>query len=111
MIFKFSWLRFLSVILSLFLLGSTVLHAQLINDSGTIRIVKGSSLFSLGNFTNASGTIINDGTLQVQGNFNNNDKYSSAGKEDSLLLTGDGVVTLASGSAIFGSLELNKKNG
>lgn len=111
MAFKFFRLRFSSVILSLFLLGTRVLHAQVINDSSTIRIIKGTSFVSLGNLTNASGTIINDGTMQVQGNFNNNNKYNSTGKEDSILLTGDGIVTLASGSATFNSLKVDKKNG
>lgn len=110
MSFKLLLPKFPVNIFFIFLLKSTVTTAQLYNDSGTIRIMKGSSVVCMGSFTNA-GTITNDGKLEVRGNFNNSDKYSSTLKEDTLLLTGAGNVTLKSGLATLNNLQVNKTNG
>ncbi|MEJ7685244.1 MAG: T9SS type A sorting domain-containing protein [Segetibacter sp.] len=85
--------------------------AQLYNDSGTIRIMNGSSMVCIGNVTNASGTITNDGKLEVLGSFRNGAAYHSGDNDDSLLLTGTGNVTLNSGLAILNNLLVNKTLG
>ncbi len=111
MSFKFFLLKFPVSLLFIFVLMSTAATAQLYNDSGTIRIMNGGSIVCIGNFTNASGTITNDGKLEVQGSFNNSDIYNATAKEDSLLLTGTGTVTLNSGSATLNNLQVNKTSG
>lgn len=108
--FKF-WLKFPGNLFIVFLLKATVSTAQLYNAHGTIRIMNGSSVVCMGNFTNVSGTITNDGKLEVKGNFSNKNIYNSIAKEDSLSLTGDGSVTLYSGSAILNNLLVSKTNG
>ena len=90
---------------------STATTAQWNNDSGTIRIMNGGSVVCIGNFTNASGTITNDGKLEVRGNFNNSGIYNSTAKEDSLLLTGTETVVLNSGSVTINNLQVNKTSG
>ncbi len=99
------------VSLFIFLLISTAATAQLYNDSGTIRIMNGGYIVCTGNVTNASGTITNDGKLEVQGNFSNRAAYNSIDNNDSLLLTGAGNVTLNSASAILNNLLVNKISG
>lgn len=109
--FKFLLLKFSVSVFFIFLLKSNVTTAQIYNDSGTIKIMKGSSVVCIGNFTNSSGTITNDGKLEVQGNFNNRNIYNSTSRQDSLSLTGSGSVTLNSGSATLNNLHVNKTNG
>jgi hypothetical protein len=111
MSFKLSALSVSLNILFIFILKNSEVTAQVINDSGTIRIMKGGSVVSMGNFTNAAGTIMNDGRLEVRGNFNNADKYISTSKQDSLVLTGTGTVTLNNGPAMLANLHINKTDG
>ena len=96
------------LLIFLFITGSAT--AQLYNDSGTIRIMDGSSMTCLGNVINASGTITNDGKLEIQGSFLNSSAYNSTQNEDSLLLTGAENVTLNSSHAMLNNLLVNKIN-
>jgi len=85
--------------------------AQLVNNGATIKISAGAQLVCSGNLTNTSGTIDNDGTLQVQGNFSNSGTYTSTANSDILQLTGTGAVTLNGGAATYKSLVINKTSG
>ena len=109
--FRFLQLKFPVSMYFFFLLRSTDTTAQLNNDSGTLRIMNESFVVCIGNFTNVSGTITNDGKLEVQGNFNNSGIYNSTAKEDSLLLTGSETVALNSGPATINNLQVNKTSG
>ena len=51
-------------------------YAQLVNSGQTITLSENSLLHVSGNFINITGTVINDGTLEVTGNFTNNDLNS-----------------------------------
>ena len=64
-----------------------------------------------GNIQNASGTITNDGKLEVQGNFINDVTYNSTGNEDSVILSGTGIDTLTMGSSVINNLTINKTTG
>lgn len=94
-------------------ISSTVMtaNAQLYNNGGTIKISNGAVIFCNGSVTNAAGTIVNDGKLEVQGSFINNATYNSTLPEDSLLLTGPGAVTLNGGGATIYNLQVNKTGG
>lgn len=105
---KLNLLKFPVNLFITFLLINTVATAQLYNAGGTINIVNGGSVVCIGNAANASGTIINNGKLEVQGSFSNRGTYNSTNNEDSLLLTGAGSVTLNSGSATIYNLHVNK---
>jgi hypothetical protein len=99
-----------SVFLALiFISGSGA--AQLVNSGGTIKIEHGASIVCTGNVTNSSGTITNDGKLEVRGSFVNSGTYNSTANEDSLLLTDTGAVTFDPGSSLINYLSMNKTNG
>jgi hypothetical protein len=87
---------------------ATLAQAQLANNGATIVIQAGGSIFCAGNFTNASGTITNDGKIEVQGNFANSGSYNSTTGDDSLIMSGSGNATLNSGGATFRYLTVNK---
>lgn len=97
----------------IFLTGLTFItgKSQLVNDGATITIQAGASIVCLGNVENKnSGTITNDGKLEVRGNFLNSATYTSTTLDDSLLLTGSGNVTLNGGSSVYTNLWINKTN-
>ncbi len=48
-------------------------NAQLVNHGSQILVQNGASINLTGDFTNVSGTVINDGTIHLTGNFINND--------------------------------------
>lgn len=108
--FKSFLLKFRLNVFFIFLLKSSVSTAQLFNDTGTLRIMSGSSVVCLRNFMNR-GTITNEGKLEVQGNFSNDNIYNSTGQKDSLLLTGSGNITLNTGASSVSNLLVNKING
>lgn len=97
---------FLPILAVLFTL---VCNGQLYNNGSSIKIQPGAYLFVGGDVVNTnSGTIINDGKLEVQGNFTNSATYNSATSDDSLLLTGGGDVTLNGGTSTLNYLTINK---
>ena len=61
-----------------------------------------------GDVKNISGTITNDGKIEVQGNFINSGTYTSTANEDSLIMTGTGPDTLTGGSSVIHYLTINK---
>ncbi len=83
-------------------------RAQFVNNGATVTVQTGATIFCNGDFTNTSGTITNDGKIEVQGNFINSGTYNSTTLDDSLLLTGSGNVTVNSGGATFRYLTINK---
>ena len=83
-------------------------NAQLYNNGATITVQNGAYIMAMGDVKNASGTITNDGKIEVQGNFINSGTYTSTLNEDSLLMTGAGVDTLSAGGATINYLTVNK---
>jgi hypothetical protein len=89
-------------------LVASIAQAQLVNNGATITIQPGGSIFCTGNFTNASGTITNDGKIEVQGSFTNSGTYNSTTADDSLVMSGSGNAILNSGGAMFRYLTISK---
>lgn len=85
--------------------------AQLTNNGATIKVSAGAQLVCNGDLTNTSGTIDNDGTLDVKGSFTNNGTYMSTSGSDVLSFTGTGNVTLKGGTSSYKSLVINKTSG
>ena len=83
-------------------------NAQLFNNGGIITVQNGAYIMAMGDIKNASGTITNDGKIEVQGNFVNTGTYTSTANEDSLIMTGGGVDTLSGGSSVINYLTINK---
>ena len=83
-------------------------NAQLYNNGATITVQNGAYIMAMGDVRNTSGTITNDGKIEVQGNFTNSGTYTSTANEDSLLMTGAGVDTLTAGGATINYLTVNK---
>lgn len=86
-------------------------QSQLYINGGTITITNGATIFCTGNVTNATGTITNNGKMEVQGNFENTGTYNSAGNEDSLILSGPGSVLLKGGASTYYNVQVNKSGG
>lgn len=95
-----------------FLLGSllfaSLAKAQLVNNGATIVVQSGGTIFCAGSFTNTSGTVTNDGKIEVQGNFVNGGTYNSTSNNDLLVLSGAGSATLNSGGATLHYLTIDK---
>ena len=83
-------------------------NAQLYNNGATITVQNGAYIMAMGDIKNTSGTITNDGKIEVQGNFVNSGTYNSTANEDSLIMTGAGVDTLTGGGASINYLIINK---
>ncbi len=97
----------LQLIIALVIL-STGLKAQLYNNGATITIQNNAYVMVTGKLTNASGTITNDGKLEVQGDFINSATYTSTGNEDSVIMSGTGTSLLTAGGAVINYLTINK---
>lgn len=87
---------------------STFAQSQLVNNGATITVQPGATIFCSGSFTNTSGTVTNDGKIEVQGNFANSGTYNSTTNQDLLVMSGAGNATLNSGGAILQFLTINK---
>ncbi len=83
-------------------------NAQLYNNGGIITVQNGAYIMAMGDIKNTSGTITNDGKIEVQGNFVNTGTYNSTANEDSLIMTGGGVDTLSGGGSTINYLTINK---
>lgn len=99
-----------AIILVIALLGNQA-FAQLTNNGATIKVSAGAQLVCNGDLTNTSGTIDNDGTLDVKGSFTNNGTYLSTSGSDVLSFSGTGNVTLKGGTSTYRSLVINKTSG
>ncbi|MCP9750659.1 dockerin type I domain-containing protein [Ferruginibacter sp. HRS2-29] len=92
-------------------LSSVRSQAQLYNNGASIKIQPGAVVFVAGDVqNNSSGTISNDGKLEVQGSFINNATYSSVAAEDSLILSGTGNVLLKGGASTINYLIISKSS-
>ncbi|HET7119426.1 MAG TPA: T9SS type A sorting domain-containing protein [Hanamia sp.] len=87
---------------------SPSLKAQLTNNGANINIQTGAYIFAKGNINNTSGTITNDGKIEVQGDFTNAATYTSSATDDYLVFSGSALSTLKSGGASLTNLTINK---
>jgi hypothetical protein len=87
---------------------SSIAKSQLYNNGANITIQSGAYLVVAGDIKNINGTITNDGKIEVQGNFLNTAAYTSTLDEDSLIMTGSGADTLATGGSVLNYLTINK---
>lgn len=99
--------RKLGMIAVLMILSLSI-KAQFYNNGATVNIQSGAYVFASGDFKNISGTITNNGRIEVQGNFFNSGTYTSSANEDSLIMSGIGPDTLTSGGAVINYLTINK---
>ena len=83
-------------------------HAQLYNNGATITVQNNAYITVMGELQNNTGTITNDGKIEVQGSFTNNATYNSTAAEDSLIFKGIGNSIFKSGGATINFLTLNK---
>src|ERR1035438_1308465 len=91
----------------LILLTATT-HAQLNSNGANITLQNGAYLLVVGSFNSTGGTITNDGTIEVHGNFINSGNYTSTLNKDSLVMSSSGVDTLTGGNGVFNYLAINK---
>jgi len=82
--------------------------AQFYNNGATVTIQSGGLIFVQGDAQINSGTLTNDGKIEVQGNFLNSGTYNSNTSDDSLILTGGNNITLTLGSSTVNNLMVNK---
>jgi hypothetical protein len=90
------------------LFAQATVKAQVVNNGGTIKMEPGSGLKCSGTLLNTTGTITNDGRIEVQGSFVNTGTYQSTGNQDSLIMSGAGNATLTAGDGSFHFLTINK---
>ncbi|MEP6948017.1 MAG: hypothetical protein ABI863_02020 [Ginsengibacter sp.] len=87
---------------------SAAAKSQLYNNGATFTVQSGAYVMVAGDVRNVSGTITNDGKIEVQGNFINTGTYTSTLNEDSLIMSGSGPDTLTGGGATIHYLTINK---
>lgn len=82
-------------------------QGQLVNDGATIVIQPGATLFVESNFENVSGTLNNQGTMEVMGNFSN-DAGSSITNGGLIKFTGTGQSNVILAGEPLNNVEVNK---
>ena len=82
--------------------------SQLYNNGATLTIQLDAYVMVTGDLKNISGTLTNDGKIEVLGNFINSGTYTSTASEDSLIMSGSGIDTLIPGSSVINYLTINK---
>ena len=82
-------------------------NAQLFNDGGSITVESGAILFVDTDVINNTGTITNNGTIEVKGDLTNTAAIASA-PDSKVIFSGDADQTLTSGGAVLELVELNK---
>lgn len=92
-----------------FFLISVALHAQFVNNGATVTIQSGATLRVETDFINTAGTVTNNGTLEVQGNFTNAATFNSP-SGSKVRFIGTGASTVASGTAVFRDIDMAKTN-
>ena len=75
-------------VLTIILFLSHIIRANFINNGATLTIDEGVTVIANGSFENATGTLSNNGTLEISGNFINS-HVSNFGSSSSLNLIGD----------------------
>ncbi len=86
------------------------LNAQLVNNGGTITIEANATLIVEGNVSHNSGSIVNNGVLQVEGNMVNDGTYT-AGTGSKLIMSGTTSGDLDMNGATVAILENSKTSG
>ena len=94
----------LLLFLSLF---SIHVHAQFINNGATVTIQPGATLRVETDFINNSGTVTNNGTLEVKGAFTNAGTFTSA-SPSTVKFIGDADQQVTSGGANFHHVNMSK---
>lgn len=92
-----------------FFLISVALHAQFVNNGATVTIQSGATLRVETDFINTAGTVTNNGTLEVQGNFTNAATFNSP-SGSKVRFIGTDASTVASGTAVFRDIDMAKTN-
>lgn len=87
---------------------STHAFSQFYNNGATVMVQPGGLIYVQGDAQNNSGTLTNNGKIEVQGNFINAGTYNSGTNDDSLILSGGNNVTLTLGSSSVNNLTVNK---
>ncbi len=90
----------------------TLAHAQtlLYNDGAMIKVQAGAVLYVEGGIQNtATGTIDNDGTIELKGNFLNAGTWEPT-EPNTLKFSGDANATVTSGPAMFQNVVVQKGN-
>lgn len=96
-------------ILLLFLMAGISLSAQFVNNGATVTIQSGATLRVETDFINNSGTVTNNGIIEVQNNFTNAATFTSAsGSTVKFIGTTNSNVT--PGGATFQNVSLEKTN-
>lgn len=95
---------------ALFMLILLQTMGQFANNGATVTVQPGGYIFCAGSLSNNSGTLTNNGRIEVQGNFLNTASYTTSTNDDSLILSGSGNSTLNSGSSPLSYLTINKSS-
>jgi hypothetical protein len=98
----------LQLTLSLLLLCGLV-QAQIVNLGGTITVQSGATLVVEGNVSNLStGTINNEGTIEIKGNLLNEASSLLVGTDGTYLFSGTDAATITSNGAAIQNLTIDK---
>jgi gliding motility-associated-like protein len=97
------------ILLSAFCLLCLSSKAQLVNSDQIITLTSSSLVYVSDAFTNTQGTVLNDGKLEVQGNFTNNDLNSVVFDNQStgIVALSGGVQEIAGLKTVFPDLALS----
>lgn len=88
-----------------------VIQAQFVNSGGTVTIQQGAKLFVEGSITNeTAGSISNDGTIEVTGDFTNTATVTSLA-DSKIIFSGANDSNLDAGGATFAEVIVNKDAG
>lgn len=91
--------------------GWAASQVLLYNDGAMLKIEAGATLLVEGGVQNtATGTIDNDGTLEVQGNFINAGTWENS-QANTLKFTGPAAANITPGSAVFHNVVMQKEAG
>jgi hypothetical protein len=102
-------MRRLNILMFLSLIAGAV-QAQFINNGATVTIQPGATLRVETDFINNSGTVTNSGTLEVQGNFDNNATFTST--DPSIVrFIGTADANASTGGAVLRNVEMSKNGG
>jgi len=102
-------MRRLNILMFLSLIAAVV-QAQFINNGATVTIQSGATLKVETNFINNSGTVTNNGTLEVSGNFDNNATFISA-NPSTVRFIGSADANVSAGGAVLRNVEMSKTGG
>ncbi len=89
-----------------FCMGQTLLY----NDGAMVKVQAGATLFVEGGIHNtASGTIDNDGTIELEGDFLNQGTWEPS-DPNTLIFSGNADSDVTAGSAVFQTVSIEKDN-